>query len=375
MIHVYAFATWFSNASLFRETSTQSAMLTILSILVDVLTFVFLVAGIVLFLRVRQRHAEKTPVASVKVSSENKGKRRWRPGIQMPLALAIPTLVFVVILLGNAALPPASTVIITTPTSRPTPRPTPVRPAIAPPNDLMTNGVLTVGTSTIYALQSYIDSTNGKPAGFDIELITSLAAEMGLKIQFVRMDHSELIDSLNNKQVDIVIAAYPVAGGVKKQLQSVPYLAPHDVFLTQKGNPKGVQFKALTDMCATAVGITVGVLQGSPEETAFDSLCAHVPHSSLAVQPFSDVNALLDGVARGIVTGAYLNTPTWDANSQQFASKLTEVGSPMKGTPEGILVRQGDTAMFTSISNAFQLFKKKGYQSLLETWGLDADGV
>jgi len=50
------------------------------------------------------------------------------------------------------------------------------------PNDLLTPGTLTVGSDTTYPPQEYINTATGKPAGFDIDLITAIAQRMGRKL-------------------------------------------------------------------------------------------------------------------------------------------------------------------------------------------------
>src|SRR6266704_764342 len=51
--------------------------------------------------------------------------------------------------------------------------------------DLLTSGVLTVGSDTTYPPQEYIDNTTHQAAGFDIDLITAVAQQMGLKAKIV----------------------------------------------------------------------------------------------------------------------------------------------------------------------------------------------
>ncbi|MBA2681962.1 MAG: transporter substrate-binding domain-containing protein [Ktedonobacteraceae bacterium] len=65
--------------------------------------------------------------------------------------------------------------------SNPTKSPAPS--AIATPTDLLTPGVLTVGSDTTYPPQEYIDATSHKATGFDIDLITAIAQRIGLQVK------------------------------------------------------------------------------------------------------------------------------------------------------------------------------------------------
>src|SRR5947209_13140187 len=50
--------------------------------------------------------------------------------------------------------------------------------SIALPSDLLQSGVLTIGSDTTYPPQEYIDPVTKKAVGFDIDLITMMAARM-----------------------------------------------------------------------------------------------------------------------------------------------------------------------------------------------------
>lgn len=364
---------WMLHHFLSNGTSGVPTMITIESILIDLVAFAFLVVGVMLFWRVRagkQRQTWDAGTEATERTMEQKDQKRWQArSAQVPLAIAIPALVFLLIFFGNVVFPPLSPPPTPTPHLNPSPTP---HPAITPPTDLLNNGVLTVGTSTTYPPQSYVSAPSQKPVGFDIDLITQLATEMNLKVEFIQMNHTDLISNLSSKQLDVVIGGYQLTDGIKAQFQAVPYLAPRDLFMIQKNNPKGVQFKKLSDLCA--LNIIVGALQDSAEYLMLKSLC--VPSSPLVAQPFPDGNALFNALAQGKVAGVYADDPTvgYYTSQQQFKGKFMMVGAAMPGTKEAILIRQDDGAMFNPIANAFRLFQRDGkYSTLLAHWTLQKD--
>src|SRR5436305_8625193 len=80
-------------------------------------------------------------------------------------------------------------------------------PTVTPPNDLLTAGTLTVGSDTTYPPQEYIDTTTHQAAGFDIDLITAIAARMGLQTKVITANFATIIPSLQVKRFDVVISA------------------------------------------------------------------------------------------------------------------------------------------------------------------------
>ena len=95
-------------------------------------------------------------------------------------------------------------------------------PSIAPPDDLIQSGVLTIGSDTTYPPQEYIDPVTKKAAGFDVDLITAMAERMGLQANVVTTDFTTIIDSLVNKRFDIVVSAVSVTPQRQKKVDFVP---------------------------------------------------------------------------------------------------------------------------------------------------------
>ncbi len=81
------------------------------------------------------------------------------------------------------------------------PTPNPATPTVAPPNDLITPGVLTVGSDTTFPPQESIDPTTNKAVGFDIDLITAVAQRMGLQAKIVTTKFAPIIDDLVAKRL------------------------------------------------------------------------------------------------------------------------------------------------------------------------------
>src|SRR5689334_20479644 len=98
---------------------------------------------------------------------------------------------------GGTTAPPAG--------SNPTSNPATSTPAS--PTDLVTPGVLTVGSDTTYPPQEYIDPTTHNAAGFDMELITAMAKRMGLQARIIPTTFASILDDLVARRFDVVISA------------------------------------------------------------------------------------------------------------------------------------------------------------------------
>src|SRR5437016_4062052 len=146
------------------------------------------------------------------------------------------------------------------------PTPNPKTPTVTPPNDLLTSGTLTVGSDTTYPPQEYIDTSTHQAAGFDIDLITAIAARMGLQTKVITANFATIIPSLQVKRFDVVISAVSVTPERQKQVDFVPYFNAGESLLVQTGNPKNIT--KLSDLCGQNVGVQNGTIEQTDLQTA-----------------------------------------------------------------------------------------------------------
>ena len=122
-------------------------------------------------------------------------KRGRRSSLAMLLLGSMVVLSLLLAACGNSST-------TTTPTGS-NPTSNPATSTSTSPTDLITPGVLTVGSDTTYPPQEYIDSTTNQPVGFDVDLITAIAQRMGLKANIVTTKFATIIDDLAAKRFDV----------------------------------------------------------------------------------------------------------------------------------------------------------------------------
>ena len=150
-------------------------------------------------------------------------ERRASFGILLVGSLVILSLLF--------AACGSSTTTVTSPPANP------AKSAVAAPNDLITPGVLTVGSDTTYPPQEYIDIATHKATGFDVDLITAIAQRMGLQAKIVTTKFDTIIDDLVAKRFDVVISAVTFTSERQKKVDFLPYFNAGESLLVQSGNP------------------------------------------------------------------------------------------------------------------------------------------
>lgn len=194
------------------------------------------------------------------------------------------------------------------------------------------DGVLTIATSGTFRPITF--SEGGELTGYDIEVGTRIAEELGLEVEFVSGQLSGLLPGMNAGKYDAVMSGLTMTDERKNAITfSEPYLADGTVAVTTADN---TEVTGITDMS----GQKVGVIGGSGTE---DDVTALGGYDELAAYPgapegFADVTAgRIDIFATGrIATEDYMvNAPDGDQikiNGDVYGMKPAAVGLPKDDT-------------------------------------------
>jgi polar amino acid transport system substrate-binding protein len=252
--------------------------------------------------------------------------------------------------------------------------PTPTaKPSIAPPNDLLQSGTLKIGSDTTYPPQEYIDQVTKKAAGFDVDLITEMAARMGLQANVVTTDFATIIDSLVNKRFDIVVSAVSVTPERQKKVDFVPYFNAGESLLVQKGNP--LHLKSVADLCGQNVGVQKGTIE-QDDLTVASKDCVSKGKKAINMTILQNQTDVVQLLVNSRVVATYQDSPVTDSYIKQNPGQFDVGGSVVNAGQEGIVVRKGDTSMFNAIQAAFNAVKADGtYHKLILKWGLTNEEI
>lgn len=285
------------------------------------------------------------------------------------VAIIVPVVWFLLVWTGTSILHAS---ISPTPGLTPHPsvppahNPTPSSPnALA--HDLVTPGVLTVGTDPSNPPQEFTDPKTHQSEGFDIDLITDVAQKMHLQVKIVPTTFDSLLNDLNAKQFDVVISAVNMTDDRKTNSDFVPYFNASETLLVRAGDTRHLQ--QLADLC----GVSVGVQKGTTEFFELqqqDATCQGAGKAAIGITAEASEDALIQSLLKGTVEVTYQDTSAADYYMALNPKKLT-VALFVPGAMEGIVIRKGDMLMLDAVKNAFDAVKKGGmYHQLFVKWHL-----
>lgn len=303
---------------------------------------------------------------AVKPPAAARGRPRW-------LVLAIIAAAVLLGLVGVARLmgtpsgndgsrlsttrPPTGSATVSTQAAKPT-LSAPLPPAIA------SSRTLTVGTNIPYAPMEFL-SQQGGVAGAEVDLITAVAEELGLKVEFRTMDFKALLPGVKSGEIDVAASA------ITDTRQRQEYVDLVDFF---SGGIQWAQRPGPTISPDDACGLTVAVQATTIEETdelpAKSKKCVEAGKPPINVLRFDSQDAATNAVILG-----QADAMTADSSITGYAVKVADgrliAPAPMfEAAPMGWAVEKG-SALGPALQQALDRMIADGrYTDILSRWGL-----
>jgi polar amino acid transport system substrate-binding protein len=214
---------------------------------------------------------------------------------------------------------------------------------------------IVVGTSADYPPYEFTDAT-GEFVGFDMDLIRAIGEKIGKKVKIVDMGFDTLIAGLQNKKIDVVIAAMQASDKRKEKVDfSISYHAIKDAILVKAGS--GIKINSVYDIAKYKVASQTGTIQ---EKWIQENL---VKAGKLAAENYFSYervdNAAMDvkaGRVDALLIIADPATSLAEKNSLDIALITTETVS----AGQSLAVTKGNSELLNAINKAIEELKADG---------------
>jgi polar amino acid transport system substrate-binding protein len=217
---------------------------------------------------------------------------------------------------------------------------------------IMKRGVLKVGMST-FVPWAMKDKT-GKLIGFEIDVATRLAADMGVKIEFTPTKWAGIIPALLTGKFDVIVGGMSIRPDRNLKVNfSIPYDYAGQSLAANKKLAAG--FSRLEDFNRSDVVIAARL--GS---TAADAANRFLPNSQKKF--FDDEAQVIQEVLNGKAHAAVASAPLPAFQAIKYPERLFV---PFAGTftkePIGFAVRKGDFDTLNYFNNWIRFVEAKGW--------------
>lgn len=242
-------------------------------------------------------------------------------------------------------------------------------PIAAYPDDLqlVEPGKLTWGSSPTFVPFEFM--RDGKPAGFDIDLMEDLAKRVGLASNMIGMEFKGVIPALLGNRIDAGASGLYITAERLQVADFIPYVIVGNQIVVQKGNPK--KLSGRDSLCGFKVAVPVSTaFEASAKQASEACKAAGKLEIDLLSLPGSNNVAL--ALSQGRVDAALNSTATIAAMMSENPDAYELAGEPFdSNTKVGIALRKDSTALKAQLDQALQAMVKDGsYAALLKKWNL-----
>lgn len=234
---------------------------------------------------------------------------------------------------------------------------------------LVEPGKLTYGSSPTFTPFEFMK--DGKPQGFDIELMDAIAKRMGLQSNMMGMEFKGVIPALLGGRVDAGVSGLYITAERQAVADMIPYVKVGNQIIVQKGNPKHVSGREA--LCGMKVAVPVSTaFEASAKQLSTACTQAGKPAIDLLSLTGSNVVALT--LSQGRVDAALNSTATAAAMMAETPDTYELAGDPFDAeTKVGIAIRKDNPALKDGVDRALKGLAADGtYLALLKRWNLPA---
>jgi len=230
---------------------------------------------------------------------------------------------------------------------------------------------LRVGSDISYAPLEFRNAQSKQVQGFDVDLASAIAAQMGDAPAFVNHDFNDLLKAVNGGTYDFAISAISDTRKRAQQVDFVDYFLAGSGILVRAGNPNHI-FN-LASLC----GMSVDLQRGTSQETAVDAQskrCESVHLKAIDVRAYATDDVALKHFLAGETVAHISDYPVvaYLAHTMGGGKVYVVTGTQFDVVPYGIAVSKKNPQLRDRVQAALKAVIASGeYDRLLRKWDLE----
>lgn len=244
------------------------------------------------------------------------------------------------------------------------------------PDNFKPGAILKVGSNVQSPPNNFYAADGTTVVGFEKDLITAVAAQLGLKVGYSDMAFDSLITSLASGRIDVTIAGMNDNKTRQQKITFVDYFNSGITIMVQKDNPSTI--KSSGDLCGKSIAVVTGTSQ---EEFAATTTADCTKAGKAAVKVIAtDSDSQNQTQLRTGRVAAIIN----DLPSAVYISRTAGNGKyfqvvdqpPVNGAPYGIGVSKANAKLSAAIQASLQKLIAGGqYAAILKAWQVQSGAL
>jgi polar amino acid transport system substrate-binding protein len=242
------------------------------------------------------------------------------------------------------------------------------------PEKVKAAGAITVGIESTYPPMAYKDPKTNERIGVNIDLVESIAKELGIKVRWEEMSFEQLMTSLTTGRIDMIGTAISDLPSRREKLTFVDYLVTGSQPFTVTSKKDSIKTEA--DLCGKTVGAPrttnyFPVLQAWSEKN-----CVAAGKPAASVNGTAGATATRLDLKQGRLDAAVLGPEYVAYLMADEPNTYVLAGEPLTKTFFGFAFNKNDAALRDAVAAALTATIKSGaYKQALQKFGLERQAV
>lgn len=219
--------------------------------------------------------------------------------------------------------------------------------------EILSGGVLKVGTTGDWNPMTMKDPATNSYTGYDIDVMTELANDLGVKVEFVPTDWKTLVNGVVSGKYHMTGSASISPARAKAAGYSDSYFSLATVPLILKKNEG--KFADWGDL--DKADVTVAATLGTTQEKQVKQFFPNAQHK-IVEAPARDFQEVLAGRADAHITS---NVEAYKLVAKYPQMMVVPVSAPKAPTPIAMLLPQGDQVWINYVNTWIKLKTERGF--------------
>ena len=220
-------------------------------------------------------------------------------------------------------------------------------------NEILSDGVLKVGTTGDWNPMTMKDTATNSYTGYDIDVMTELAKDLGVKVEFVPTDWKTLVSGVTSGKYHMTGSASISSSRAKTAGYSNSYFSLATVPLTLKKNANKFTDWVDLDKASVTVAATLGTTQEKQVKQFFPNAKYKIVEA-----PARDFQEVLAGRADAHITS---NVEAYKLVAKYPEMMVVPVSAPKAPTPIAMLLPQADQVWINYVNTWIALKTERGF--------------
>jgi polar amino acid transport system substrate-binding protein len=240
------------------------------------------------------------------------------------------------------------------------------------PDDIASDGVITVGSDTTYAPSEFLAEDGKTIVGFDVDLFTLVAQKLGLEAEFETAPFDSIIAGVGSGRYEAGVSSFTINPERLAQANMVSYYSAGTQWSTKKGNPDDID---PDDACGLDIAVQKATVQVD-DITARSDACEAAGKDPITIDQYDAQSDATAAVVSGKDVAGLADSPVMIYAVQQTNGQLELLGDVYDAAPYGYVTAKDQAEFAQTLADAVRsLIDDGAYEEVLKNWGVENGAI